>query len=204
MKECLRPELYRMNFQTIQDYLSEKSGLFAVLVDDTGQELTLPSGMPVACCDESSSECKRCYLCSIAQFSAGKGVYLCLHGLYCGINKTALSLAGRQTFLCFGRTPNHKAVTDFRTVVNAAFSFPLSLKSDWSPYEQRGGNSILTAKEKEVLKFVSQGWSNREIASALFVSESTVKTHISHILGKLDARNRNEALSIAIKQGIVG
>lgn len=62
----------------------------------------------------------------------------------------------------------------------------------------------LTAREREVLGLLAAGSSNREIAAALFVSLPTVKTHLAHIYGKLDARNRNEALGRAMTLGLLG
>jgi LuxR family transcriptional regulator, regulator of acetate metabolism len=56
-------------------------------------------------------------------------------------------------------------------------------------------DSPLTAREREVIKLVSSGATNQEIANALVISESTVKSHVKHILRKLGAANRAEAVS---------
>jgi DNA-binding NarL/FixJ family response regulator len=61
----------------------------------------------------------------------------------------------------------------------------------------------LTTREREVLGLLASGCSNREIASTLFVSLPTVKTHLAHIYDKLDARNRNEALGRAMTLGLL-
>ena len=63
--------------------------------------------------------------------------------------------------------------------------------------------STLTAREREVLTLLSSGQSNREIASALFVSLPTVKTHLAHIYAKLGAKNRNDALGRAVALGLL-
>ena len=52
----------------------------------------------------------------------------------------------------------------------------------------------LSKREYEVLLLISAGYSNKEIADQLFVTESTIKTHVSNILLKLDAKRRTEAL----------
>ena len=64
--------------------------------------------------------------------------------------------------------------------------------------------STLTTREREVLGLLASGCSNREIASSLFVSLPTVKTHLAHIYDKLEARNRNEALGRAMALGLLG
>lgn len=61
----------------------------------------------------------------------------------------------------------------------------------------------LTAREREVLVLLAAGHSNREIASSLFVSLPTVKTHLAHIYAKLGAKNRNEALGRAVAAGLL-
>lgn len=61
----------------------------------------------------------------------------------------------------------------------------------------------LTAREREVLRLVSEGLGNKEIASRLDISDHTVKFHISSILGKLGATSRTEAVSQGIRRGII-
>jgi DNA-binding NarL/FixJ family response regulator len=61
----------------------------------------------------------------------------------------------------------------------------------------------LTAREEEVLVLLAQGKQNKEIARELSITERTVKFHISAILGKLEAGNRTEAVSIAVQQGLI-
>jgi DNA-binding NarL/FixJ family response regulator len=58
-----------------------------------------------------------------------------------------------------------------------------------------GDETPLTAREREVIELVSSGATNQEIANALVISESTVKSHVKHILRKLGAANRAEAVS---------
>jgi DNA-binding NarL/FixJ family response regulator len=61
----------------------------------------------------------------------------------------------------------------------------------------------LSKREMEVLECLSQGKTTYQIASELFVSENTVKTHIRHILEKLEAANRAEAVSKASQMGLI-
>lgn len=61
----------------------------------------------------------------------------------------------------------------------------------------------ISKREYEVLEKINDGLSNQEIASTLFISESTVKTHVSNLLSKLDARRRTHAILRAKEMGIL-
>ncbi len=61
----------------------------------------------------------------------------------------------------------------------------------------------LSAREREVLILASKGFSSKEVAARLFISERTVQTHLASIYDKLGAKNKTEALLLALKYGVV-
>ena len=63
--------------------------------------------------------------------------------------------------------------------------------------------SLLTARELEVLKLLGEALSNSDIADTLFISEHTVKVHVSRILEKLSLSTRSEVIRLAIRSGLV-
>ena len=70
------------------------------------------------------------------------------------------------------------------------------------PPEDQGSYESLTRREMEVLTLIAKGLENREIARQLVVSEATVRTHVSNILGKLHLATRTQAALYAIKEGL--
>lgn len=64
-------------------------------------------------------------------------------------------------------------------------------------------DEALTAREIEVLQQIAGGNRNRDIAERLFISEETVKVHIKHIMDKLGASDRTQAVAIAVRRGII-
>jgi DNA-binding NarL/FixJ family response regulator len=61
-----------------------------------------------------------------------------------------------------------------------------------------------TAREIEVLQLVADGLVNRDIGKTLFLSEETVKSHVRHILAKLQARSRAHAVAVGFRRGLIG
>ena len=63
--------------------------------------------------------------------------------------------------------------------------------------------AVLTGRELEILELVSRGFESPDIARELHVSPETVRTHVTHVLGKLGARTRAEAVAIAVRGGLI-
>lgn len=80
--------------------------------------------------------------------------------------------------------------------VTSSLISSLQGQKEHSPIEE------LTQLEKEVLKEITLGKSNKEIAAALFITEKTVKTHISNILSKLCLQDRTQAALYAVRNGL--
>ena len=62
---------------------------------------------------------------------------------------------------------------------------------------------MLTAREREILQLLADGMSNNEVATKLFISQETVKSHVRHILAKLEADTRTQAVAIALRDAII-
>ncbi|MEU5655630.1 response regulator transcription factor [Streptomyces sp. NPDC047737] len=94
-----------------------------------------------------------------------------------------------------------RAAADGRTVLSPAVASRLvsRVRTPTAP-----GNESLSAREREVLGLVARGTSNREIAAELFISEATVKTHLTHVFAKLGAKDRAAAVAVAYERGILG
>jgi DNA-binding NarL/FixJ family response regulator len=64
-------------------------------------------------------------------------------------------------------------------------------------------DEMLTAREREILQLLADGMSNADVAAKLFISQETVKSHVRHILTKLEADTRTHAVAIALRDAII-
>ncbi|MFJ1925895.1 response regulator [Streptomyces sp. NPDC088131] len=94
-----------------------------------------------------------------------------------------------------------RAAADGRTVLSPAIASRLVSRVR-AP--AAAGGETLSAREREVLELVARGTSNREMAALLFISEATVKTHLTHVFAKLGAKDRAAAVAVAYERGILG
>ena len=62
---------------------------------------------------------------------------------------------------------------------------------------------LLTTREREILQLLADGMSNADVAGKLFISQETVKSHVRHILAKLEADTRTHAVAIALRDAII-
>ncbi|MEV7688852.1 response regulator [Streptomyces bungoensis] len=94
-----------------------------------------------------------------------------------------------------------RAAAEGRTVLSPAVASRLvhAVRTPRSP-----GGEPLSAREREVLALVARGTSNREIARELFISEATVKTHLTHLYAKLGVSDRAAAVAAGYDRGILG
>ncbi|MGV9320620.1 response regulator [Streptomyces sp. NPDC003660] len=94
-----------------------------------------------------------------------------------------------------------RAAAEGRTVLSPAVASRL-VSAVRAP--RRPGSEPLSAREREVLALVARGTANREIARELFISEATVKTHLTHLYAKLGVKDRAAAVAVAYERGILG
>jgi len=69
--------------------------------------------------------------------------------------------------------------------------------------QSRGSTDVLTAREREILQLLADGMSNADVAGQLFISQETVKSHVRHILTKLEADTRTQAVAIALRDAMI-
>jgi DNA-binding NarL/FixJ family response regulator len=101
----------------------------------------------------------------------------------------AVRLVGAGTFVC----------------ETALIRHILTRLSEWASYSDEGGKNGqgLSERESQVLMMVARGLSNREIAQEIFLSEGTVKAHVSHIMSKLGLDRRMEMVRYALSTGLL-
>lgn len=91
-------------------------------------------------------------------------------------------------------------VEAIRAVSSGQLHFPKAIAERIA---ERDGRSGLSPREQDVLLMISKGLTNKEIGQVLFISQFTVRNHVNHILEKLGATDRTEAVSIALQHGVI-
>jgi DNA-binding NarL/FixJ family response regulator len=116
--------------------------------------------------------------------------------------------AGASGFL-LKDAPEEQLVAGIRIVAEGGSLFAPAVTrrlierfADAAPTEPPPALAELTPRELEVLRLLARGLSNAEIATELVLSEHTAKTHVAHILGKLDLRDRVQAVVLAYEAGV--
>jgi DNA-binding NarL/FixJ family response regulator len=107
--------------------------------------------------------------------------------------------AGARGYLLKGMDSD-ELIDSIRTVHRGKSRIPPAVAERLA---ERFAGQELTTRETEVLRLIVAGKSNKEIAEALFISESTVKTHINNLLSKLGVTDRTQAATTALQRGIV-
>ncbi|MGW4304617.1 response regulator [Streptomyces californicus] len=95
-----------------------------------------------------------------------------------------------------------RAAADGRSVLSPTVASRLMTRVRTPAADPAG--TALSAREREVLVLVARGTTNREIAAELFISEATVKTHLTHVFAKLGAKDRAAAVAVGYDRGILG
>jgi two-component system, NarL family, response regulator LiaR len=113
--------------------------------------------------------------------------------IYGGMVAVLFSVLGIWLGLKLTRTRETVVVREVPVAVEAPF-----IRND-ARVQQLG----ITPRELEILEAIAAGLSNREIASRLFVSENTVKTHAASVFEKLDAKRRTQAVQLAKEAGLI-
>jgi DNA-binding NarL/FixJ family response regulator len=97
-------------------------------------------------------------------------------------------------------TPPNELVDVIRQVHAGKKRIPAEVAANLA---EHFGDDALTEREIEVLRHIAEGNKNRDIAEQLFISEETVKVHVKHIMEKLAASDRTQAVAIALRRGII-
>lgn len=153
-------------------------------------DLRMPGGGGVAAITELARRAPRCKVLVLTTYDTDSDT---LPAIEAGATGYLLKDTPREELFTAVR-----AAAEGRTVLSPAVASRLVSRVR-SP-----GNEPLSAREREVLGLVAKGTSNREIAAVLFISEATVKTHLTHIYGKLGAKDRAAAVAVAYDRGILG
>jgi DNA-binding CsgD family transcriptional regulator len=201
--------------QRVQDLLSQCHRLSLVVLDADCTELTVPSGLPPDCGSADPSHANTCWrlrreALSRVKSSRQAAGLPCPKGRICFLSPLGVAMddfeTPVETFLA-GSGPPHAAepvrlVQEIFRLITPPVpqpEVPAELALLHQPPSPRAAGN-LTKREREILALIGAGLSNRQIAERLYLSQATVKTHITHLLQKLGLANRTEAALYAVRE----
>ncbi|MEU8916467.1 LuxR C-terminal-related transcriptional regulator [Streptomyces nigrescens] len=152
-------------------------------------DLRMPGGGGVAAITELGRRAPRCKVLVLTTYDTD--------------SDTLPAIEAGATGYLLKDTPRDELFTAVRAAAEGRTVLSPAVASRLVSRVRSPGNEPLSAREREVLGLVAKGTSNREIAALLFISEAMVKTHLTHIYGKLDAKDRAAAVAVAYDRGIL-
>jgi NarL family two-component system response regulator LiaR len=147
---------------------------------------------------------------SVELYSALVAILFAAFGIWLGLRITRKSETGRETIretvvvkevLVPAEAPPGRSGAESKDLLFG--SGPLGKHEPFAPNKARQQTLGITARELEILTLVARGFSNREIAAQLFVSENTVKTHCARAFDKLGAARRTQAVQRGKELGLL-
>lgn len=200
--------------QNLQDLLAQKTDLCLVLVNSHGEEITIPSRLPLTCNNPDQQNSCLFEIKQLIKQARAKNeavISKCFQGLYMFALKSNIQLAHKEIYLLGGRTKDLSSIEDELDLVTAIFRLPITINTDLkgnakpAPEKKLTSNTLsnFTPREIDVLRFLGMGYTNKMIASKLYISPNTVKAHVSQILHKLDVTSRTEAALFALNSNLV-
>lgn len=159
-------------------------------------DIQMPGGDGLVATREILSRCPATKVIVLTTFDLDEYVYQALRAGASGflLKTTAPAQLARAVHACHAGEALFSPSITRRLVENYVRRQPTTAPRDVG---------LLTAREIEVLREIASGKSNAEIATALFLGQATVKTHVTHILTKLDLRDRVQMVVFAYEHGLV-
>lgn len=205
--------------QRVQDLLSQNHQISLVVLDADCSELTVPSGLPAECGTAEPSHSSTCWRMRREAISRVRNSrYVaglpCPRGRSCFVSPLGVAVDDFDTpiqyFLAGSSPPQANQTVQliqdvFRLIAPVpapALEIAPTLEERQQPPANRN-TSPLTAREREIMGLIGIGLSNRQIAERLYLSQATVKTHITHLLQKLGLENRTEAALYAVRESVL-
>jgi DNA-binding NarL/FixJ family response regulator len=156
------------------------------LPDVTLMDLSMPRMEGAAAIEAITTEFPKARIVALTTYEGDADIYRALE-------------AGARGYLLKDVLRNELADA-IRTVHHGGQVLPAAVAQRLASFTPR---VELTARELEVVELMAQGLRNKDIAQAIGRSEATVKVHVLHILSKLGARDRTEAITVALRRGII-